>query len=132
MFWQQCNEAQYKYMQSFQDECYGELCNMMVSICTTFQQYNTFYREIMPTMHDLVNGCNHGKKFCLTFFSQMRLNLAGVSLLTKGICTLGHKKTHITQHNAIFNRNNRSCVTEGLLPPPYYRNFLEKDLPLYL
>jgi hypothetical protein len=96
-------------------------------------------------VYDFVNGCNHGYKFCVIFCSRMRLNLSGMVLPTQGICTLGYTKIHkVAEHNfqhrftvnvwcGVSGSNlTGSHVTEGLLTAPYYRTFLENELPLHL
>jgi hypothetical protein len=53
-------------------------------------------------------------------------------LPTQGIRTVGHKKVHMRQRHVIFSEDlHLKCgVIERHLAVPYYRNFLEKELPL--
>jgi hypothetical protein len=118
---------------------------MMVSLFITSKEYNTSYWEVMPTMYDFVNGCNHGYKFCLTFCSRMRLNLPGTVLPTLCSHSWAQENPHeVTQchfqHRFSVNMwcgvlgNNLIGlhVIEGCLIAPYYRNFLVNELSLHL
>jgi hypothetical protein len=69
VFWQQRSECRVQIYTEFpvrtvyHRHTYGEFSAAMVSIRITSKGYITSYPEITPTVHDLVNGCNHGYTF---------------------------------------------------------------------
>lgn len=64
-FRQQCSEAEAQAQAEFSGRLrhmYRDFCATMVCIC--FKVYNTFYREVSPTMYEFANGCKFYPTLC--------------------------------------------------------------------
>lgn len=82
-----CSEAKPtdKCRQNFQCQTYGRFCIMTVFICITPKEHKTFQQKIMPAVHNFINVCNDGHKFCPTFCSSIKGTLHVMVLTTQAI-----------------------------------------------
>jgi hypothetical protein len=118
-------------------DSYGEFCTVMVFLSVSSPKSITSYWEIMPTVYNYVNACNHGYTFC----SWMRLIYPGRYYQHKGVTLLGTQKSMWGRrmsfsvnvwYGVLGNRLIGPCATERRLIAPYYRSFVENQVLLHL
>lgn len=54
-------------------------------------------------VYNFVNGCNHGYKFCVIFYTWMRFNLHVITLIIEPTVILWCSKIHKKKHKVLFS-----------------------------